>query len=333
MLSVVEKDLERLGEFGFIAELKKRFPAGEGVAVGLGDDAAVVDISGHKVLFTTDMLVEGVHFDGAFTPGDCVGYKAVACNVSDIAAMGGRPLFAVASIGVAPGIDAFEVVEGMREAAEGFALDIVGGDTTTAPAFTVSMAMIGEAPAGPVLRSTARSGDMLCVTGACGAAAAGLELLRRREQPEAASLLKRFPGLRDAYVRGRARVREGAIAAVNGATAMIDVSDGAGADANHLAEESDLGVLLAIENVPRASGVAEAGRLVGIDPYRLAASGGEDYELLMSVHPHDVDMLRDAIAPTPLTVVGEFSKRKGREALWPDGKRTPLSELGWDHFA
>lgn len=321
------------GEFGFIRHLRERFEKGEGVEVGLGDDAAVLHIGGERLLFTTDMMVEGVHFDSAYTAADCLGSKAIACNVSDIAAMGGRPLFAVVSVAFPRGpqsIDPYGLVDGLQDGSRMYSVALVGGDTTSGPALTISVAMIGSvSAAGPVLRSGAREGDLLCVTGTVGDAAAGLQLMK---SPGDSGERKRFATLIQAHDYGRARVREGTAAASCGVTAMIDVSDGVGTDANHLAEESGLGLEVRVENLPLSHELRDAASEMGLDAHRLAVSGGEDYELLMAIHPHDVDMLRDAVAPTPLTVIGEFTKGGERFARWPDGSKTPLEGLGWDHF-
>lgn len=325
------EDLRSLGEFGLIERIRGRLPGGPGVDVGIGDDAAAVLLD-REALLTTDMLVEKVHFDLDLGGPEEAGYKAVSSSASDIAAMGGHPRYAVISFG-APADTSLAVVDGIvdgiADAAAEFAIACVGGDTVSAPVIVISVTVAGDVgPAGPVRRSTARAGDLLCVTGGLGAAAAGLEVLRRGE----ASLLERFPSLVRAYLRGRARVREGIAAAGAGASAMIDVSDGVAADANHLAAESRIGLVLLAGNLPLAEGVAEVAALLGMPPAMLALSGGEDYELLIAVHPHDVDFLRSAVAPTPLTVIGEFAEGNRRDVEWPDGARAALAGQGWDHF-
>jgi len=209
---------------------------------------------------------------------------------------------------------------------------VVGGDTVSAPCVCISIAMIGEpGPAGPVLRSGAQSGDLLCVTGRLGARSA-VVLLRKEIDASGRDYPK--GGMTTLMsARSRGRVREGMAAAGAGAKAMIDVSDGLGTDADHLAEGSGTGLRVLASNVPVADGVTEAAGFLGIDAVRLVVTGGEDYELLIAIHPHDLEMLRDAVAPTDLSVVGEFTNGAAREIEWPDGSHEPLSGLGWDHLA
>ncbi len=329
----MEDELRTLGEFGFIAELRERFAGGDGVRVGLGDDAAVVDLGGETV-FTTDMLVEGVHFDAAWSGARDVGFKAIACSASDVAAMGCRPAFAVVALGMPaePALSPLEIADGVAEAASAFGCAIVGGDTTSAPRMVLSVAMLGTpGRAGVTLRSTARVGDLLCVTGEVGAASAALAL-HRDGGSGARRVLDEHPTLNEAMRRGRARVREAPLAA-GLATAMIDVSDGVGADALHLAEESGIGVRVQAENAPAAPGVAHAASMLGTPIETFTISGGDDYELLIAVSPHDVGDLREALAPTRLTVIGEFTDDSAqRVAVMPGGERVELAGLGWDHF-
>jgi len=324
----VGDNLRSLGEFGLIERLRERFGAGAGVEVGIGDDAALIATK-PSTLVTVDMLVEGTHFDfGLSTPADA-GFKAIACSASDIAAMGGEPRYAVVALGAAPdtGSDLVDgLADGIHEACREFGIAVAGGDTVSADQLTISVTVLGEPrPGAPVLRSGAHAGDLLCVTGAVGAAAAALRLHRAGFRVTDGRLLR-------AHTRGRARVREGIAAAAAGARAMIDVSDGLAADAAHLAVESRCGLVVRAENIPVADGVGEAASSVGVDALRLAATGGDDYELLVAVHPHDFEDLRDAVAPTPLTTVGEFTSGAAREIVWPDGSREALDGLGWDHY-
>jgi thiamine-monophosphate kinase len=281
------------------------------------------------------MLVEGVHFDLALSSPADVGYKAVAANVSDVAAMGAEPRYALIALGAPPetAVSTVEgLIDGIAEAAGEFGVSCVGGDTVAGVCLVLSVTLAGDAPAtGAILRSGARAGDLLCMTGDAGAAAAGLALLRRGDA-KARAVLDRFPNLARAHRRGRARVAEGREAAALGARAMIDVSDGVAVDAGRVAAESGVGLVLLAETVSRAPGVSEAAAVLDADPVRLALGGGEDYELLIAVHPHDVDFLRDALAPTPLGVIGEF-KGDERVVVWPDDTRDLLHDVGWEHFA
>ena len=336
----MSEDLSHLGEFGLIERLVERLPQGEGVLVGPGDDAAVLAGTGQRMLAAADLLVEGAHFDLAFSFHADVGYKALAVNVSDIAAMGARPRYALVSLGAPAGSkpkDLESLYDGIAEAAEAFGLSVVGGDTVGAPQLIISVAIVGEpGEAGPVTRAGAFPGDLLCVTGELGAAAAGLALLRAKKDTRARELLTAFPGLADAHRRGRARVREGLAAAAAGAHAMIDVSDGLAQDVTHICEASGVGVRIDGPALPVAPGVAEAedwqaGKGARSDTSLLAVRGGDDYELALALPPDRLEELRDAITPTPLTVIGEFTD--ARTVAIEGLAEAEFAALGWDHFA
>jgi len=326
-----------LGEFGLIDRLRRRLassvaPGAEtGVEIGPGDDAAAVD-TGASTLLAADMLVEGIHFDLAVSSPSDAGYKAVAVNASDMAAMGGYTHYLLVSVGLPASVPVATVdalYDGLLEAAADCGAAIVGGDVTRAPVIVVSVAAAGgPGPAGVVRRSGAREGDVLCVTGSLGAAAAGLRLLRADHDP--GRLLEAFPSLAAAHRRPAARIAAGPAAAVAGATAMIDVSDGFARDAAHIAEESGLGLVVDASSIPVAAGVADAATLLGAEPAVFAASGGDDYELAMAVPPDRVAAVRAAIAPLPLTVAGAFG---GTDRVFLHARGSiPLSELGWEHF-
>jgi thiamine-monophosphate kinase len=327
-----------LGEFGLIERLLARLGTpGEGVVVGPGDDAAAVRLSdGATALATADLLLEGTHFEiGLSSPAD-VGWKALAVNLSDIAAMGGVPRFALVSLG-APAATAAATLEqiyaGLDECARAFGVSVVGGDTVRADRLIVSVAVIGEAGEfGIVRRAGATAGDIVCVTGEVGGAAAGFALLRAAGQDErAASLLARFPGLAEAHRRPGPRVREGLAAAGAGATALIDISDGLGADVGHICEASAAGASLNAESIPRPEGLAEVARWAGVDPLAFAVAGGDDYELAIAVPAERFDALRAAVAPTTVTEIGAIVDGMGVR-LERGGEVVELATLGWDHF-
>lgn len=327
--------LSDIGEFGWIARLRERIPASGRVTVGPGDDAAALSLRPDRlVLATTDGMVEGVHFRLDISSPEDVGCKAMTSNVSDIAAMGGIPRFALVVAGAAPEtalavLDG--LLEGLRVTGEAFDVHLVGGDTVASERLTITVTLIGEeGDHGIVRRSGARAGDAVCVTGALGAAAAGLALLTSADQA-ARDLLQRFPGLALAHRRGRARLREGQAAAAGGATAMLDVSDGLLSDLVRLCEASGVGVDIREGNLPVAEGVAEAATLLGGDPREIALAGGEDYELLLTIPPVQVEALARAMRPTPLTPIGEVVLA-GRTLITAAGERTDLPPGGWDHF-
>ena len=330
------EDARDLGEFGLIDRLIARLGVGgEGVLVGPGDDAAAVRPGG-TLLATADLLLEGRHFDFAFsTPAD-VGWKALAANVSDIAAMGGVPRFALVSLGApaATPVATLEALyEGLAECAQAFGVSVVGGDTVRSDALIVSVAVLGDAgPGGVVTRGGGRAGDVLCVTGTAGGAAAGLKLLREAGvDPDASRLLDAYPALATAHRRPAPRVREGQAAASVGATAMIDVSDGIAADLGHICDRSRLGVELRAASVPRAEGVDEVARWAGVDADALALGGGDDYELLIAIPAAQVSALVAATAPTHVTPIGELGGEE-RIVVGSAGDPYPLAGLGWDHF-
>jgi thiamine-monophosphate kinase len=320
--------LSEVGEFGLIdrlAALLGNAPEGE---VWVGDDAAVLRAPGGTILFTADLLVEDVHFDLRWTDPEDLGYKAIAVNCSDVAAMGGTPRRALVSLGVRPGID-LAVLEslyrGMRACSDRFGMAVVGGDVSRAGALVISVALLGN-PAGRrvIERRGARAGDAICVTGTLGAAAAGFRLLR-------AGLPAR-EDLRSAHLRPTPRVREVEVLRRFLPSAMIDVSDGFGADLTHLCTASAVGAVVDAARLPivDASGLGD-----GLDPLELALSGGEDYELCFTIPadraaPAAAEVL--ARTGTAVHVVGEIRPAEEGIVLLRGGVAEPLAASGWDHL-
>jgi len=296
------------------------------VEVGVGDDAAVLrPTPGRRLVVTTDVLVEGRHFGSAFSEPEDWGWKAVAVNLSDLAAMGAAARWLLVALTV-PDQASLTLLQrlyaGIGEACEAFAVALVGGDTSGGPALLLAVTALGEADRA-VTRAGARPGDRLVVSGPLGAAAAGLALLERDDQP-ARELLGRFPGLAAAHRRPRPELATGLRLAHAGATAMIDLSDGLAGDALHLAEASGVGIELHDAAVPLAPGVAEAAALLGRDPAELALGGGEDYLLAAALPPTaDLGGVLDC---------GRFTAEPHRRVrLTPAGPR-PLAGLAFDHF-
>ena len=312
-----------------------------GVVVGVGDDAAVIEPGRGQQVLTTDLLIEGVHFERASISPRDLGAKAVTVNVSDIAAMGGSPRAALAGIGLAPDVEAAWVMElygGMRDACAEYALSLVGGDTNRADLVVVSVTVVGEvSPGRAVTRSAARIGDAIVVTGALGAAAGGLAL--SRAQPAAMTAALSSPwgrALLDALARPVARVGEGQTLAQSGAHAMMDLSDGLAKDLSRLCLASGVGARIELVGVPVAEPLRAGAASLGVDPLELALGGGEDYELVATLDPTDAEAARrvlDERFGVTLTTVGTIIEGEGLVAVGDDGRETPLGSKGWDHFA
>jgi thiamine-monophosphate kinase len=320
------RELRGIGEFGLIARLTGGLELGPGVVVGVGDDAAVLSPTpGHRLVVTTDVLVEGVDFTAALSEPEDWGWKAVVANLSDLAAMGAEARWLVLALTV-PDPTPVETLErvyaGVGEACRAFGVALVGGDLSGGPALSMAVTALGEAER-PVLRSGVRPGDRLVVTGPLGAAAAGLGLLQRGD-PAAVELLGRFPGLAAAHCRPTPALAMGLALSRAGASAMIDVSDGLAGDALHLAEASGVGVEVHDATVPLAPGVVEAAGLLGLDPLELALGGGEDFVLAAAL-PRAADL-------GGVLDCGRFTSDPGQRVRLTGLGRRPLSGLAYDHF-
>jgi thiamine-monophosphate kinase len=330
-----------LTEDELIEEIRRLLSGEEpGVVVGLGDDAAVVEPGSGTSVLTTDMLIEGVHFErDSISPRD-LGAKAIVVNVSDMAAMAASPRYALVSIGLTPDVEAAWVVElygGMRAVCEEYALALVGGDTNRSPAIVLSVTVVGEVALGrAVTRSGAQPGDVIVVTGALGAPAGGL-VLSNVEPARAAVCLSEPWGrdLADALARPVARVGEGQTLAQAGATAMMDLSDGLAKDLGRLCLASGVGARVDLAHVPVAGSLREGAATLGVDALELAVGGGEDYELLATIDATAVERARSELDDrfgTRLSVIGMVVEGEGLVAVDPDGGTRPLEPTGWDHF-
>ncbi len=330
-----------LSEDELVAAIRKVL-SGEapGVVLGVGDDAAVVEPGAGQHVLTTDLLVEGVHFDRGSISARDLGAKAIVVNVSDVAAMGASPRYALASVGLTADLDAAWVMEllgGMRAACDEYALSLVGGDTNRAGLVVISVTVVGEVvPGHAVTRSGARAGDLVVVTGSLGAAAGGFAL--SRSHPSKVGEVLSAPSgreLLDALARPVARVGEAQTLAQAGVTAMIDVSDGLAKDLSRLCAESGVGARIELAKVPVSEALRGAAPLLGVDPLELALTGGEDYELLATIDVTDLaharDELRERFGVT-LTDVGVIIE-EGLVGVDADGRESPLEPKGWDHFA
>ena len=311
-----------------------------GVRVGPGDDAALVDFDSALEILTADLLVEGVHFTLETTSARDLGYKSLTVNVSDVAAMGGRPRYGLVSLGIPERIDMPWVIElygGLRDAAGRYGMAVVGGDLSRADELVISVAVTGEvAKNRAVTRSGARPGDRVVVTGSLGAAAAGLRLAEANRADRGNALgTEAGRSLLDAFARPVARVDEGESLAAAGATAMMDLSDGLAKDLDRLCRESEVGARIELSAVPVADGLKEVADVLAVDPLELALEGGEDYELLATLGPEALERAAARTVQrfgTPLTEIGEIVEGSGVTAVDVDRTERPLEPKGWDHF-
>ena len=328
------------GEHELIARLRTLTErAAEGqparVAIASGDDAAVTVATG-AIVTSVDAAVEGIHFRLDTTTPRAAGRKALAAALSDLAAMGAEAGEIYVILGIPDSLAGDAVMElaaGIAEVAGEHRAPVLGGDVTQAPALWLGLTVVGYAPSAAALvaRSGGRPGDVVAVTGELGGAAAGLELLERPELGEALDL-ETANSLRDRQRNPAPRLRAGQVLAAAGTRAMIDVSDGLGADCGHLASASGVRIEVDLARVPVAPGVGEVASRVGLDPEELVASGGEDYELLACLPP---ERLAGAAASLreiglPLTAIG--SVREGDGVTLVDAKGAPRAARGFDHL-
>jgi thiamine-monophosphate kinase len=314
---------------------------GPGVLVGVGDDAALVETGAADAVLTTDLLVEGVHFDRSITSARDLGYKAMVVSVSDIAAMAASPRYALVSLAISGDVGPAWVMElygGLRAACEEYALSLVGGDLSGGGEVAISVAVMGEVPRGrAVLRSGATPGQRLVVTGVLGASAGGL-LLARQAGPVPAEALGSEWGhaLLEAHCRPVARVGEAQTLAAVGATAMMDISDGLALDLSRLCAASSVGARVDLDRVPVSLAVTKLASLLRADPLELALSGGEDYELLAVLDPVVVEKARTRLHDrfgVVLADIGVVTEGPGVVAVDAAGGERPLEPKGWDHLA
>jgi thiamine-monophosphate kinase len=315
---------------------------------GIGDDAAVVrETAGRDTLITTDLLIEDIDFHRDTTTSRLLGHKALAVSLSDIAAMGGRPRWALLSLGIPHDIwnsDFLdELYEGFFALADRYDVRLVGGDLSrTTEKIVIDSGVMGQCNGGQaILRRSARVGDHLFVTGSLGGSAAGLRLLERGARlphndvpldtvdPESQSVRQLL--LR--HLRPEARVGWGLVLGEERlATAMIDISDGLSSDVHHLCEESGVGALVEASSIPIDPLVAEICGRRALDPLLLALHGGEDFELLFSVDPANVTKLPSRVDGVPITHIGRILAASERVRLMEGTRVWDLEPGGWDHF-
>lgn len=336
-------EISSLGEFGLIEHLTKNIELqNASTIVGVGDDAAVIDHFGKQTVITTDLLIEGVHFDLVYTPIKHLGYKSVIVNLSDVYAMNATPTQITLSIGISNrfSVEALdEFYEGVYLACKKYGVDLVGGDTASSQkGLIISVTAIGEVtPDAFVKRSTANKGDLICVSGDLGAAYIGLLFLEREkkiymENPQVQPDLEN-----ESYVIGRLLKPEARKEIIEFfekqnivPTSMMDISDGLSSEILHICKQSNLGAVLHEEKIPIAEATRNAAFKFEIDPTACALSGGEDYELLFTIRQEDYDKL---VLNENISVIGYMTEpEQGAYIITKGGNKHPITAQGWNAF-
>jgi thiamine-monophosphate kinase len=336
-------DLSQLGEFGLIETLTKDNPIVQSTTVkAVGDDAAIIKNDDEVTVISTDMLVEGIHFDLMYTPLKHLGYKAVVVNLSDIYAMNAEPKQITVSVAISSkySLEAMkEFYEGIYTACKMYQVDLVGGDTTSSPkGMIISVTAIGQAKQDHIVyRNGAKKGDIICVTGDLGASYLGLQILEREKQvylehPGVQPQLEQSQYLIERQLKPEAQ--RGAIAYFQKnnikPTSMIDISDGLASEVMHLCKQSSTGAFIEEAKVPIHPDSERTAIEFKMDPITCALHGGEDYELLFTIDERDLDKIR--FMPE-VFIIGEMTDpADGIKLHTSGGNIYDLSAQGWNHF-
>jgi len=321
-------DIKDIGEFGLIERISRMLPTSSAVINGIGDDCAVVRFFDHIMIVSCDLFIDGVHFDKGYSSYRDIGWKAAAASMSDIAAMGGQPMFALVALSCPADLDVADIqnlYQGMSSALSRFGAVIIGGDTTNSNAgISIDVTVIGQTIAGQYLtRRGARPGDALAITGPLGLSSGGLHACINANDAES---------LRQAHLRPRPRIPEGQWLASQPFThAMIDISDGLAQDAGHVAERSTLGVNIKSSLLKSRPDLESYCEDQSLNPLELMLNGGEDYELAFAIDGKCVDKAIGNFAKefrSDITVVGEFTC--DFDGVRVDGEE--ISSKGFDHF-
>jgi thiamine-monophosphate kinase len=337
-------ELSSLGEFGLIKHLTQHFEiVNESTIKGVGDDAAVIDHKDMVTLVSTDMLVEGVHFDLSYMPMKHLGYKVVTVNLSDICAMNAMPKQITVSIAMSSrfSVEAIEeLYSGILAACTNYKVDLVGGDTTTSHSgLIISVTSIGEAKKEDVVyRNTAQEKDLICVSGDLGGAYMGLQLLEReksvfKENPNVQPDLDGNDYILERQLKPEARIDIPILLKGLGVkpNAMIDVSDGLASELFHICTQSEVGCELYEDKIPLDPMTYDRAREFNLDPTVCALSGGEDYELLFTVPLSDYEKVNNH---PDITIIGHITdKNSGMNLITKNGLSAKLKAQGWDAFA
>ena len=340
-----DKSLESIGEFGLINTIKKKFNSknNDSLIIGIGDDAAVISKSKDDYfLISSDMLVEGIHFDLTYHPLNHLGYKSVTTNISDIYSMNGFANQITISLGLSNrfSLNAIEeFYKGVKIACEEYNIDLVGGDTTSSKTgLIISVSAIGNVLKNKLtLRKTAKKNDIICVSGDLGRSYIGLQILEREKSvfltnPEMQPELSNYSDLIEKQLKPKARkdliekLSEFNIIP----NSMIDISDGLASDLIHLSVQSNLGVKIYEEKLPILKSTVLTANELNLNPTTCALNGGEDYELLFSVNEKDYNMLKDN--DIDITSIGYFTSNKKCNLVSKEGETIGLKAQGWKHF-
>ena len=336
-----ETQISELGEFGLIEHLTKSIKIKNGTTIkGIGDDAAVLDYNNKKILVTTDLLVEGIHFNLIYTPLKHLGYKAVVVNLSDICAMNGVPRQITVSIAISKKftVEAIEeLYEGIRLACDKYGIDLIGGDTSSSlTGLLISVTAIGEANETDIVyRSGAKVNDLICVSGDLGAAYMGLQLLEREKYmfTENSKIQPDFSG--HEYILERQLKPEPRIDIIKKLTeinvkptSMIDISDGLSSELMHICKNSNVGCKIYSEKIPIDITTCNMANEFNIAPEIAALNGGEDYELLFTVSLKDYEKIKNL---KEISVIGNIiDESDGMNLISDDGKQIPITAQGWN---
>ncbi len=336
-------EISQLGEFGLIDRISRHVTLKQHSTIkGIGDDAAVLDIGNEYLLVSTDMLVEGIHFDLSYMPIQHLGYKAVAVNVSDIAAMNGKAEQITVSLALSNrfSVEAVdELYKGIQSACTNYGIDLVGGDTTSSVSgIIISVTVIGRVQRDKVVyRSGAQANDILCVTGDLGAAFMGLQVLEREKQvflsnPDMQPGIEPYEYLVGRQLKPESRtdiifdLQEARVVP----TAMLDISDGLASELFHIAKNSGVGIRIYEDKIPIDQITFDTAIEFKLDPITCALNGGEDYELLFTIRQEDQEKIKNH---PDVHLIGYVHERTNQhELVTKQGTAIPLRAQGWDHF-
>tara|TARA_B100000378_G_scaffold276438_1_gene274372 strand:- start:319 stop:1344 length:1026 start_codon:yes stop_codon:yes gene_type:complete len=337
------KKIEEIGEFGLINRINSKFNSNrKSTIIGIGDDSAIIDNSKSLTLITSDMLIEGVHFDLSFFPLKHLGYKSVVVNLSDIYAMNGCPDQIILNIGISSkfslkAIDEF--YDGIKIACDEYSVDLVGGDTTSSiTGMVISCTAIGTVLKKNIsLRSGAKENDVLCVSGDLGRSFLGLKILQREKRvflnnPEMQPKLNSYKNIIEKQLRPVARVDIINILKENKIipSSMIDISDGLASEILHLSEASNLGVKIFEEKLPILEETKLVAKEFDLNFSNCALNGGEEYELLFSITPNEYELIKKN--NIDIKPIGYFTKDKSKKIVLSNDKEDELKSFGWKHF-